>query len=125
MEKLNKLSLPAVILIASIILGSLYYASQVNKQRSIERQQQIKIEQEKQEQLDIERQQERTIQSQQTLLDICLDEVDEKYTVIFQELIRACNTSSDAYNCGISVDEKINKEIKEAKDGCFKKYPQN
>ena len=47
MEKLNKLSLPATILIASIILGGFYFASQVSKQRSIERQQQIKIEQDK------------------------------------------------------------------------------
>ena len=42
LEKLNKLSLPVVILIASLILGGFYFASQVNKQRSIERQQQIK-----------------------------------------------------------------------------------
>ena len=48
MEKLNKLSLPAVILIASLILGGLFSATQVNKQRSIERQQEIKIKQEKQ-----------------------------------------------------------------------------
>jgi hypothetical protein len=50
-DKINKLSLPAVILIASIVLGGFYYASEVNKQKSIERQQQIKIEQDKQEQL--------------------------------------------------------------------------
>lgn len=48
MEKINKLSLPAVILIASIILGGVYFAVEYNKQRSIEKQQQIKIEQEKQ-----------------------------------------------------------------------------
>ena len=42
--KLNKLSLPAVILIASIILGGFYYTGQVNKQRSIEKQQQIELE---------------------------------------------------------------------------------
>lgn len=45
--KLNKLSLPAVILIASVILGGFYYASQVNKQRSIERQQQIKLQEDR------------------------------------------------------------------------------
>jgi len=43
MEKLNKLSLPAVILIASIIFGGFIYASQVNKQHSIEKQQQIEL----------------------------------------------------------------------------------
>ncbi len=47
--KLNNLSLPATILIASIILGGLYYVSEVNKQKSIEKQQQIKIGQEKKE----------------------------------------------------------------------------
>jgi len=46
MKKLNKLSLPTTILIAGIILGGLYYASQVSKQKSIEKQQQVKIEQE-------------------------------------------------------------------------------
>jgi len=38
-DKLNKITLPIVILIASVILGGFFYASQVNKQHSIERQQ--------------------------------------------------------------------------------------
>ena len=42
-NKINKPSLPATIIIASLILGSFFYASQVNKQRSIERQQEIKL----------------------------------------------------------------------------------
>ena len=48
-EKVNKLTLPATILIASLVLGGFYYANQINKQNSIERQQQIKLEAEKQE----------------------------------------------------------------------------
>jgi len=44
MDKLNKLSLPATILIASLILGGFIFASQVIKQQSIERQQQIELE---------------------------------------------------------------------------------
>lgn len=43
LKKLNKLSLPAVILIASVILGGFYYASQINKRGSIEKQQQNKL----------------------------------------------------------------------------------
>lgn len=43
MDKLNKLSLPATIIIASIILGGFLYVSQVNKQRSIEKQQRLKL----------------------------------------------------------------------------------
>jgi hypothetical protein len=43
-----KMTLPASIVIASLALGGFFYASQTNKQRSIERQQQVKIEQERQ-----------------------------------------------------------------------------
>lgn len=43
MEKLNKLSLPATILIASLILGGFYYASEANKSASIEKQQQVDL----------------------------------------------------------------------------------
>ena len=47
LEKLNKLSLPAVILIASIILGGFIFATQVIKQQSIERQQEIKLQEDR------------------------------------------------------------------------------
>ncbi len=43
----DKIVLSIAILLASIILGGFYYASQVNKQKSIERQQTIKIEEDK------------------------------------------------------------------------------
>jgi len=42
MDKINKFSLPAAILIASLIFGGFIFATQVIKQRSIERQQEIK-----------------------------------------------------------------------------------
>lgn len=42
-ENLNKLSLPSTILIASLVLGGFYYATQVSKQNSIEKQQQIEL----------------------------------------------------------------------------------
>jgi len=42
-DKINKLSLPVVILLASIILGAFFYASEVSKQKSIERQQEMKL----------------------------------------------------------------------------------
>mgnify|MGYP001603248392 CR=1 FL=1 len=47
MEKINKLSLPATIVIGAFILGGFYYYSQVNKQESIERQQQLEMSAEK------------------------------------------------------------------------------
>ncbi len=42
MEKLNKLSIPIAIIIASLVFGGFFYATQVNKQKFIEEQQQIK-----------------------------------------------------------------------------------
>lgn len=47
MDNINKLSIPATILIASVILGGFYYLSEVNKQSSIEKQQEVKLAEEK------------------------------------------------------------------------------
>ena len=46
-DKINKLTLPATIIIASLILGGFFYATQVNKQQSIERQQEIKLQEDR------------------------------------------------------------------------------
>lgn len=43
----EKLILPVSILLASLVLGGFFYASQINKQESIERQQRIKISEDK------------------------------------------------------------------------------
>jgi nitrogen fixation-related uncharacterized protein len=43
MKNINKLSIPASILIGCVILGGFYYFTQVNKQNSIERQQQAEL----------------------------------------------------------------------------------
>lgn len=39
MNKINKLSIPVTILLSSVVLGGFYFASQLVKQNSIERQQ--------------------------------------------------------------------------------------
>ncbi|MFA7286197.1 MAG: hypothetical protein WC052_00845 [Patescibacteria group bacterium] len=44
---MNKLILPAAILLSSIILGGFYYAAEINEQSSIERQQEVTIKKEK------------------------------------------------------------------------------
>jgi hypothetical protein len=46
----HKLILPVVILLGCIILGGFFYASQVNKQKSIEQQQWIKLQDDRQQQ---------------------------------------------------------------------------
>lgn len=80
MEKLNKLSLPATILIASIIFGSFFYVSQVNKQHSIERQQEIKIEQEKQDQLAKDLKEQKLKEETSEALTTCLTNASEIYS---------------------------------------------
>lgn len=102
LEKLNKLSLPAVILIASIILGGFYYTSQVNKQRSIERQQQIKIEQEKQAQLEkeIKEQQAKTVAEQ--ALSTCMATAEVSYGDRWD---RECKTQGKLTSKCIDINE--------------------
>ena len=41
MDRINKLILPSALIIVSLILGVFFYASQVNKQKSIEKQQEV------------------------------------------------------------------------------------
>lgn len=38
LAKINRLSLPATILIASLVLGGFYFAGEISKQKSVERQ---------------------------------------------------------------------------------------
>ena len=47
-SKINKISLPAAILIASLVFGGFYFGSQVIKQNSIEAQQSRELEDKKQ-----------------------------------------------------------------------------
>lgn len=49
-EKLNTLSIPTTILIGCIILGGFYYFSQISKQNSIEKQQQVELAEKKEQQ---------------------------------------------------------------------------
>jgi hypothetical protein len=129
-EKLNKLSLPIVILIASIILGGFIFTTQVIKSKSIERQQQIKIEEErekedrevvrkiKQEREEQQRKEELTLK-----LNNCLREAGMKYLYCWE--IRC--KSIDQPGCirlPSDLSQQCNDIEKEAKEDCFKKYPQ-
>ena len=99
-DKINKLALPATIIIASLILGGFFYASQENKQKSIEKQQQIKlqddrqqreikIEQKKQEQLAKEFKEEQAKEEAKQALDTCIGSADENYNYGWWEECKA------------------------------------
>lgn len=122
MEKLNKLSLPVTILIASIILGGFYYATEANKQNSIERQQQIRLEQEKQNQITNDIKEAEAKFAAQQALNFCLDAAENKfkesarYWLNFEAQIGASN-----------VVEEVDKEKiirSQDRSECFRKFPQ-
>ncbi|MFW6026652.1 MAG: hypothetical protein ACOCRX_09945 [Candidatus Woesearchaeota archaeon] len=75
----EKLVLPTSILLGCLILGGFYYASQVNKQRSIERQQQIEIEREKQERIDKELKEQEAKEEEQQALNDCISDAEYNY----------------------------------------------
>lgn len=127
MKEINKLSIPATILMASIVLGSFYYLSESNKQASIERQQQIelankaeleksKLEQAniKQAQVDLEQQQKTKTQSS---IDKCItDAYTELKTLQWNYgVISAQFCAKDASACDVAYWDK-------AKDDAFKTY---
>lgn len=76
MEKINKLSLPATILIASIVLGGFYYAIETNKLKYNEKQQQIKLVEEKTKQDQVKQEQNKN----KLALDNCLADADTNYS---------------------------------------------
>ena len=77
---INKLLLPIVILLGCIILGGFYYATQISKQGSIEKQQEIKIEQEKQDQLSKEQKEQQAKEDAKKALESCLSLADTNYS---------------------------------------------
>lgn len=98
LEKLNKLSLPAVILIASIVIGGFIFATQVIKQQSIERQQQIKMEQEKQEEL----KEQQTKEEAEQALNACIADAESNY---FDRWHRECKAQGKLTSKCIDIKE--------------------
>jgi len=143
MDKINKLILPATIIVTSLILGGFFYASQVNKQKSIEGQQQVKIEQEKQDQLDEELKEQKNKEQAEQLLNACIANADNSLENSFISLCKDDEriSGSDEANCLMgTIDDKVSymtasslydslfKRIldKREKDKaeCFRRYPQ-
>ena len=89
MDKTNKLLLPVAILIASIILGGFFYASQVNKQRSIEKQLEIKLQEDRR----IEE-----VKAEQNKKEYIAKRRNECYNIYLQEKKDWNNVSSFEYS---------------------------
>jgi len=134
MNILSKLSLPATILIASIILGGFFYATELNKQRSIESQQQIEIETRKQKEL---KEQEDKAEAER-LLDTCLYDAEVNYSNRWYrecksrgELTQRCiylqeTTLADYLeenNLSLEGNPEVFDEYIKEKDGCSCRLP--
>ncbi len=99
-EKLNKLLTPIAIIIASIILGGFYYASQANKQRFME-----EVEQRSREEL-------------RFFLKDCIEEAEKDRD---KNLDYWLKTSPEGY---IVNAPEIWDSFDKDKEDCFKRYPQ-
>lgn len=115
-NKINKLTLPATILIASIIIGGFYYASQVSKQKSIERQQQIEI----QEKAKVEQAEKmKDLYKQQDLYN-CLERAETAYWAYMK--LNGTEKADGTINAYTSVWDTAKKDKQTAIDNCYKQY---
>ncbi|MCX6766885.1 MAG: hypothetical protein NT170_03880 [Candidatus Moranbacteria bacterium] len=119
----NTLVLATAILLGSIALGVFYYASQVNKQKSIERQQLVKIEEDKRveeaEQAETKKQQE----DAQVALQDCLDLADTSYSLNWNNECKGQGLKNDCLLPQYNADS-AEKSKKIDQDNCFKQFPQ-
>ena len=119
----NKLVLPFSILLGCIILGGFYYASQINKQRSIEKQQQINL-QTKQAEL----QTQVNVETQNKMdFSTCLNKAELIYTKLQEFLFQKteepnCKNSLACLTVYNGKQEEIKLDLQNEKDECFKLY---
>jgi hypothetical protein len=120
---INKLSLPTTILIASMVLGGFYFATQVSKQNSIEKQQ---IE------LQAKQDQESRAKSNNDLqLDSCLTKAqqdrDDSATYWLDWEKKTCGNYSGTYyskcvDAVLAEIKKVDIKLQQDKDNCIKLY---
>ena len=101
-SKIDKLILPVAIVVASLILGGFFYATQVNKQRSIEKQLEIKMEDKKRED---------EARAEQTKKEYVAKRSGECYSIYEKEREAFNNVEGNFYN--------------EADDECIVRYTTN
>lgn len=124
MEKLtiDKLMVLVAILIASIVLGGFYYASQVSKQSSIERQQQVKIEEERKVKEGQTQKEEAQKALMYSLLEGCLAGAKSDY-LSYAKINGTENTKTGVITANNTVWDRAEKNKQIAEANCFKEYP--
>jgi len=115
MKKITKLLLPITIIVASIILGSFYLASQVIKQRSIEKQQEIEITNNR-----------KNEEVRKADLENCIDEAKRKVNEVRNDYCKLDKKEiREDGSCYLSKEriDYLNERHDETVGVCFKKYP--
>jgi len=114
LNKILKLALIIAILIATISVSYYHVYFVPQKERAkLELQKQMAREKETKELL------------QRQSLESCLSDAEEYYKELTAKGVESCNKYPDsAYECGLSLFDEVERDLKEAKNECFKKYPQ-
>ncbi len=105
MNKINQLSLPATLIIISIILGGSYLFAQISKEKSNERQQEAKLQEDrnKEEQKRIEKEQEQAKKDEEKKsLDNCITIAESNYS---EQWFRECEGQGLLSDRCISIHE--------------------
>jgi hypothetical protein len=99
---LNKLIVPVAIVIGSLIIGGFYYATQINRQVSIERQQRLEFEEAK-------------------IKQLAEDEIKQK-----EYLAQRKSDCLDIYNTeGAKWENVTGWRFDESNEGCYIRYKEN
>lgn len=113
----EKIILPIAIVLASFVIGGFYYAVQINKQESIEKQQSIEL---KNEEVELNKR-----EAKQTELDqqyaTCIKDADVNYW----EYMRNNGTKNDddgLIKTSTRVSDAAAKSKQQAVDNCFKQF---
>lgn len=125
----HKIIISISILLGCVILGGFYYASQINKQKSIEYQKQMEIDQENRA-IEMKVEQENKILQQEKndknlkemQLGWCLDSADEAYWNHVKLNGTEVEGEPGTYNAYPAVWNEAQKRKDAKEDTCFKQY---